>query len=119
MLERHMINNKQAQYFPKQRQKHQKVELQILDHDQVPIDEVLHPDQVTPDQRVTLITRASIALRCIHYDIEKSLFEHDLTQLDLEPGEAPGTQELLHEDLDWIIKTNQMEISRVMRLISD
>ena len=59
-----MINNKQAQYFPKQRQKHQKVELQI-------------------------------------------------------PGEAPGTQELLHEDLDWIIKTNHMEISRAMRLISD
>ena len=75
-------------------------ELQILDDDQVPIDEVLHPDQVTPDQRVTLITRASIALRCIHYDIEKSLFEHDLTQLDLEPGEALGTQELLHEDVD-------------------
>ncbi len=99
-----MINNKQAQCFPKQRQKHQKVELQILDHDQVPIDEVLHPDQVTPDQRVTLITRASIALRCIHYDIEKSLSEHDLTQLDLEPGEAPYTQELLHEHLDWIIK---------------
>ena len=80
------------------------MEQQILEHDQVPIDEVLHPDQVTPDQRVTLITRASIALRCIHYDIEKSLSEHDLTQLDLEPGEAPYTQELLYEDLDWIIK---------------
>ena len=89
-----------AQCFPKLRQKRQKVEQQILEHDQVPIDEVLHPDQVTPDQRVTLITRASIALRCIHYDIEKSLSEHDLTQLDLEPGEALGTQELLHEDLD-------------------
>ena len=85
-----------AQCFPEQRQKRQKVEQQILEHDQIPIDEVLHPDQVTPDQRVTLITRASIALRCIHYDIEKSLSDNDLTQLDLEPGEALYTQELLN-----------------------
>ena len=99
-----------AQCFPEQLQKRQKVEQQILEHDQVQIVEVLYrqehrADQVSPDERVILITRASSALRCIHYDIEKSLSEHDLTQLDLDgEGEAPYTQELLHEHLDWIIK---------------
>ena len=85
---------------------------QIPEHDQVLILEALQEhrqehraDQVSPDERVILITRASSALRCIHYDIEKSLSEHDLTQLDLDgEGEAPYTQELLHEHLDWIIK---------------
>ena len=68
-----------AQGFPEQLQKRQKVEQQILEHDQVQIVEVLYrqehrADQVSPDERVILITRASSALRCIHYDIEKNHF---------------------------------------------
>ena len=40
----------------------------------------------------------------IHHFYRRRRVSGDLMQLDLEPGEAPYSQELLHEDLDWIIK---------------
>jgi hypothetical protein len=57
-----------AQCFPEQLQKRQKVEHQILEHDQVQIVEVLYrqehqADQVSPDERVILITRAFRSLK--------------------------------------------------------